>query len=110
MKTLYCLLFISFFITGGVYSQEKKPVLITGDFRGITIDEFVRHIEAKTSYHFFYDPSHYDLLIISAEVKDKSLEEVLSEIFKNSDYNFFIDKERVFLTKAQVIKTDLPPS
>jgi hypothetical protein len=48
------------------------------------------------------------LLIINAEVKDKTLEDVLAEIFRNSEYNFSIDQQRIFLLKGHVIQTSLP--
>lgn len=99
-----------FFASVDALAQENKPVLISGDFRGVTIDEFVKQIEAKTSFHFYFDPVHFDLLVINVEVKEKPLEYVLNEIFKNSEYNFTIDQQRIFLSKGQSIKTTLPPS
>ena len=106
MRRFFSLCFICFALT--VSAQEKKPPLISGDFRGISIEEFIRQVESKTNYHFYYDPSQFDLLIINAEVKDKTLEEVLTEIFKNSEYNFSIDQQRIFLLKGRVIQTSLP--
>ena len=96
-----------FFASVDALAQENKPVLISGDFRGVTIDEFVKQIEAKTSFHFYFDPVHFDLLVINVEVKEKPLEYVLNEIFKNSEYNFTIDQQRIFLSKGQSIKTTL---
>src|SRR5688500_3886474 len=81
-------------------TQETTPVLISGDFRGITIDEFVKQVEAQSRYHFYYNPAQFDLLIISSTVKDKTLGDVLNDIFKNSEYNFSIDGQRVFLLKG----------
>src|SRR5687767_5398963 len=108
MLRLFFLCFV--FLSSSAFAQEKKPVLISGDFRGITIDEFVKQIEAKTSYHFYYDAAQFDMLIINAEIKDKPVEDVLNEIFKNSEYNFSIDQQRIFLLKGQTIKTSLPSS
>lgn len=108
---MYRLFFLFFFFASvDALAQENKPVLISGDFRGVTIDEFVKQIEAKTSFHFYFDPVHFDLLVINVEVKEKPLEYVLNEIFKNSEYNFTIDQQRIFLSKGQSIKTTLPPS
>ena len=98
MHRFFSLCFICFALNA--YAQEKKPQLISGDFRGISIEEFIRQVESKTNYHFYYDPSQFDLLIINAEVKDKTLEEVLTEIFRNSEYNFSIDQQRIFLLEA----------
>ena len=104
------LIFLCFFLIGvSAYAQETKPVLITGDFRGVTIDEFVKQIESKTSFHFYYDPAQFDLLVVNAEMKDKTIEDVLNEIFKNSEYKFTIYQHHIFLLKGQQnINTNLP--
>ena len=88
--------FFLFFFSLDLCAQEQKPFLISGDFWGITIDEFVKQVEAKTTYHFYFDPKQFDLLIINADVKDRPLTNVLNEIFKNSDYSYAIDNNRVF--------------
>src|SRR5687768_3460209 len=100
--------FLFFLIAIKSYAQENKSIRVSGDFRGITIDEFVKQIESKTSYHFYYDPAQFDLLVINAEVKDKPVEDVLNEIFKNSEYTFSIYQQNIFLLKGQNIKTNLP--
>ena len=104
------LIFLCFFLIAvSAYAQETKPVLITGDFRGVTIDEFVKQIESKTSFHFYYDPAQFDLLVVNAEMKDKTIEDVLNEIFKNSEYKFTIYQHHIFLLKGQQnINTNLP--
>jgi len=104
------LIFLCFFLIAvSAYAQETKPVLITGDFRGVTIDEFVKQIESKTSFHFYYDPAQFDLLVVNAEMKDKPIEDVLNEIFKNSEYKFTIYQHHIFLLKGQQnINTNLP--
>lgn len=110
-KTLFRLVFLlSIFFWVNANAQEKQPPLITGDFRGITIDEFVKQVEAQTNYHFYFDPAQFDLLIVNIEVKDKPVEDVLTEIFRNSDYSFAIDQQRIFLLKGQTIQTTLPAS
>lgn len=110
-KILYRLLLLNLlFCNLVVNAQEKQVPQITGDFRGINFEEFIKQIEAKTNYHFYYDPSLFDLLIINIEVKEKTVEDVLSEIFKNSDFNFSIDGQRIFLLKGQSILTTLPPA
>src|SRR5215213_9125967 len=108
MRIIFCLLFICHFALF-TCAQDKKPELITGDFRGVGISELVRQVEAQTSYRFFYDPAVFDLIII-AEIKGLTVKEVLEKIFANSEYNFSIDQNRVFLLKGASIKTGLPPA
>ena len=93
--------------TNAISFSQEKP-LISGDFRGVTIDEFVKQIEAKTSFHFYYDPAQFGLLVINAAPKDKTLEEVLTEVFNNSEYTFSIDGQKVFFAKRADYKNNAP--
>src|SRR5205809_3724670 len=102
MRIIFCLLFICHF-TVLTSAQDKKQELITGDFRGVDISEFVRQVEAQTSYHFFYDPALFDLIVVNAEMKSLSIEQALEKIFANSEYSFSVDQNRVFLLKGAII-------
>src|SRR5688572_936910 len=99
MRIIFCLCFICHFSIF-TYAQDKKQELITGDFRGVGISEFVRQVEAQTSYRFFYDPGVFDLIVVNAEIKNLPVKEVLEKIFANSEYSFSIDQNRVFLLKG----------
>ena len=109
MRFIFCLILILHF-SSYTYAQDKKPELVTGDFRGVSISEFVRQVEAQTSFHFFYDPAVFDLVVINTEIKGLSLSEALDRIFASSEYSFSIDQNRVFLLKGGTIKTGLPPA
>ncbi|HVG15092.1 MAG TPA: hypothetical protein VM935_09030, partial [Chitinophagaceae bacterium] len=106
-STLGFFFYFLFLMGIGAVAQENTAQLIRGDFRGVTIDEFIRQVEAKTNYHFYFDPKHFDLLILNIEAKDITLDRLLKEAFKSSDYNYAIDGNRVFLLKGAAIKTNL---
>ena len=36
------------------YAQAPAP-LVSGNFQGLSVEAFVRRIEAQTSYRFFFD-------------------------------------------------------
>ena len=103
MRFIFCLILVCHFVLF-THAQGRKPELVTGDFRGIGITEFVRQIEARTSYRFYSDPAIFDLIVINAEIKDLPLNESLEKIFSNSQYSFSIDQNRVFLLKGIIIK------
>src|SRR5687768_14277153 len=105
--TRWFFLFFFHFIMAGVSAQKGQERLITSDFRGVTLEEFVKQVEAKTDYYFYYDPKLFDLIILNIDIKNEPLDKVLKEAFKNSDYSFAIDGKRVFLLKGQTIKTNL---
>ena len=82
------LIFLCFLFTAIYgYSQETKPVLITGDFRGVTMDEFVRQIESKTSFRFYYDPAQIDSPLVSIRAEKEKQEAEQAHVRALIDYN-----------------------
>ncbi len=103
---LLCLLFACLAVTQ-VFSQQDK--LISGEFRNQPFSQFVSELEQKTNYRFFYNPSSVDSLIVSISVSDKSVEEILEEVFRNSEYRFAIDENQyVYVTIMEPVLTELP--
>lgn len=90
-------------------AQQNTGKLISGDFNKASIGQFVNDIEAKTSYHFYYDITEFDSLKITLQVNNKPLDVVLDMAFNNTDFHYAIDQNKIFLTKGRQIKTDLAP-
>ncbi|HEY4325054.1 MAG TPA: TonB-dependent receptor [Mucilaginibacter sp.] len=105
MKYLYLFLFLVFFKTA--FSQEK---LIDVNFKDATIIQVVTDIEAKTNYHFYYNPVLFDSLHVTLTVSQQPVKTVLESAFKNTKYKFAISGDEIFLTKDRGINTDLPDS
>lgn len=91
-----------------VKSQIKEQ-RISGDFINLGIEQFVKQLEAQTSYHFYYDRQRFDSLRVTLNVNNRPLREVLDALFKDSEFSYAIDaKGRVFLTRGRKINPDLP--
>ena len=90
------------------FASAQKQKRISGDFRNVNVEEFVKQIESVTDYRFYYDPEVFDLLVLNLTVNNQELEQVLKEAFRGSEYSFAIDNKRVFLLKGQSIRTSLP--
>ena len=60
--------FLSFFIALSYVSvaQESK---ITGTFSNLSLEKFVKEIESRTDYHFYFNPQFSDSLNITASRK-----------------------------------------
>jgi len=111
MRHNYFLFIILFsFSYSGLSGQEKNNPLITGDFKELKIERFIRELESQTGFHFYYDPNQFDSLQFNFSIKDQPLQKVLELAFSNTSFHFSIDQHNnVFLTKDKIIKTDLPP-
>jgi hypothetical protein len=91
------------------YGQVAEEKLISGDFKGLSFENFARVLETKSGYRFYFDPAQVDSLKINLLVQEKPLAQVLQQAFQNTDYRFALDNQkRVFITKGREIKPDLP--
>lgn len=113
MYPLYKRLLFTFFLFVAClytcYGQEVKKGLISGDFKEVKFEAFVRQVEAETDYKFFFDKEALDTIVITLQVKEKPLEIVLGQIFKDTDFKYTISSKRfVFITTGVQIFTALP--
>src|SRR5690349_23991348 len=102
MRYPYCLLTVLFIFCYGIsFSQARTDTLITGNFKDLKVEQFIRELENQTSYHFYYDPNQVDSLSINVSVQRQPLQKVLELAFSNTDIHFSIDQHNnVFLLKS----------
>ena len=81
---------------------------ISGTFKGVSFDEFVRQLEERTGYSFYYNPKSFDSLQVTLVVNNKPVHEVFESLFKDTDYHYAIHQDRVFFTRGRRIYTGLP--
>jgi TonB dependent receptor/CarboxypepD_reg-like domain/TonB-dependent Receptor Plug Domain len=109
MRIINFLLPAIFFIHSAARGQDKEQVLVTGDFKNLSVNQFTNELRSKTGYNFYYDAEQLDSLRINISVKDQSLKKTLELAFLNTDFSFSIDQHKnVFLVKGKPIRTDLP--
>ncbi|QEC51615.1 outer membrane receptor protein involved in Fe transport [Anseongella ginsenosidimutans] len=107
---LLILLSLCFFTHSRLTAQDQAgKQLISGEFRDLSFEAFAKQVEAATSLHFYYDPSQVDSLRVTISVSKASPEEVLKELFRDSDLFYsFDDAGNVFITKGRRLITRLP--
>ncbi|WP_202618203.1 TonB-dependent receptor [Arcticibacter tournemirensis] len=93
-----------------IYAQETKEN-ITGTFNHLTLGQFVKELENKGGYTFYYDPEHRDSLSVNIEVSQVSLDSLLAKAFRNTFYYFLVDQEEknVFITYKRRMDAALSP-
>lgn len=101
---LLCLLMAAVHVTGQV-----KPALITVDFKESRIQDFVREIESKADYYFYYNAAEFDSIRVTLSAHVESVPSILRIAFRNTAFRYSIDQQNnVFLTKGVEILTSLP--
>ncbi|MBC7919686.1 MAG: TonB-dependent receptor [Ferruginibacter sp.] len=88
--------------------QSLPDERVSGDFAGLPFAQFVRAVETRTGYRFYYDPAQTDSLTVNLRVEKRPLRAVLAQLFAGTDFRFAIDSKRVFITRGQEIRTELP--
>lgn len=101
---LVCLLMAAVHVAGQV-----KSALITVDFKEARIQDFVREIESKADYHFYYNAAEFDSVRVTLSANVESVPSILRMAFRNTAFRYSIDQQNnVFLTKGVEILTSLP--
>jgi CarboxypepD_reg-like domain/TonB-dependent Receptor Plug Domain len=74
-----------------------------------SFSEFVKSVEERTPYLFYYHPEWTDSLTVTISVADADLRDVLTEVLKPTDLSFAIASDnKVFITKGKALLTYLP--
>lgn len=81
---------------------------IRGNFSQYTFEQFVKEIESKTTYHFYYRGSDIDSLEVNLGQKNETVDNLLKEMFAGGDMHYAIDPARnIFITKDTEVFTQL---
>lgn len=105
-KFLFTYLFIVF--TSHFFAQKVEEKKYSFSFENKTIYECFITIEHETKQKFYYYEKWEDLgKIINLTFNEENLETVLNTIFKDTNLNFFRDKNKFIITQNNFIYTDL---
>ena len=103
--------FIFFLILISVVSgqgQDQKA-FISLQLSNSSFSQFIESLEAKSNYRFLYNIASFDSLRITVSVQNKTLEEILDQVFNGTDFKYGIDVHKnVYLTVGRPLLTELP--
>jgi TonB-linked SusC/RagA family outer membrane protein len=89
-------------MASNVNSQNAK---ISLNKQNVTISEVLNSIEKQTDYLFFYNKENVDVSkTTSIKVKNESVAEVLSRIFRNQGVTYSMEGKYIVLSKAEAKK------
>ena len=102
-----CLGFL--FCCAYVSAQQDRPVLITGNFTELNLEQFVQELEIRVNYHFYYDRLEKDSIRITLSVENQPLAKILDQAFAGHGFYYAIDEwGRVFISRKKQISAALP--
>lgn len=95
-------------LTFNLCTGQNSPE-ISIQFEDVTPIEVIELIESKTNYKFFFQKDWFEDDSISGNYIDTNIKDILDDIFKSSNINYFITKDnKVILTLNSVIIDNFP--
>lgn len=97
-----------FVFSQAAFSQEKQKLSL--DLNNSDVPTALNKIEAASGYKFYFDNSWlegYKNIRITKSYNQATLDEILADVFNNTDLNFFVDKNNVILTNNSIIYSKL---
>jgi len=94
-----------------LFSQNKNE-LLTIEFKDVGRLAAIQAIEKASTYKFYFDPEwiESDKTLISGNYNNVTIEFLLDNVLNNSNLNFFIQKNKIILTKNIAINNTLAPN
>jgi len=100
---IFTILLLFFGFNQLLHSQGEKNT-INISYSNINRIAVLEKIEASTSYKFYFQDNWFDkTVLISGEYSNKTIEEVLSKVLEDTELNFFINNNKIILTKNSII-------
>ncbi|MEJ7663232.1 MAG: hypothetical protein WKG07_28690 [Hymenobacter sp.] len=92
------------------WAQQPAPGRVSGDFRGLPFADFVRQVEAQTTYRFFYDPAATDTVVVRAQANGLPLPALLTQVLGRAQPAFALDEasRRVYVTAGAPLQVRIP--
>jgi hypothetical protein len=101
--TCLCLCF-SFAALG----QQLPDMPVSGDFNDTPFIDFVREIENKTSFKFYYRQDWIEDVKITFSGTDVPLSKILSDNLRKSGLGYLVHGNKIYIYQGDPIATELP--
>ncbi len=99
MCLMYFLLFFTINLCNAT-STDSQDKMISLDVRNVTLKEVFSEIEKKSEFIFFYKKADIDMeRKVSIKVNDKAIDQILSQLFKNTSNIYKISDRQIIISK-----------
>ena len=104
---------ISLLCIAGIFSSYAQVSASGPDTQGSIVNgasltnsqDIINYIEEHTEYVFLYNGNiDFTKILVSIDVKDKNVDEIIKETFKNTNIVYEIDGKQIILTEKKLIE------
>jgi CarboxypepD_reg-like domain/TonB-dependent Receptor Plug Domain len=89
---------------------QTRQELISVNLEKVPMAQFIKDIERKTSYKFYYLNSWIDSLIVNVNTENKSIREIITIALNGTKLQSYIDDNRIILTDNTPILVGIDPT
>ncbi|MFB9078492.1 TonB-dependent receptor plug domain-containing protein [Flavobacterium procerum] len=89
------------------HSQNQQNT-VSIKFSNINRIEVLKKIETAANCKFYFQEEWFDKsVLISGDYENKSVQDILAKVLQDTDLNFFVDRNKIILTKNSIIYSKL---
>lgn len=105
-KVMRIILFLSMFCVVNLlgvttYSQKTELAL---DLKDVTVEQVLDEIESQSEYYFALSKKLVDInRVVDIKVEKKSINEILDELFKDTDIDYVILDRQIVLSSSEIL-------
>ena len=105
-KIFYILLFI-FPVFCFAQSTEEE---INFEYQNLDLKSTLKKLENESNFHFYYIDNwlEKETTLTSNSFTKKTISDIINTLLKDTNFNYFIDKNKIILVKNSFIYTDFP--
>lgn len=102
-KMKFCAVILVFFVTSSFTSDYIEDQKITLNLKNVTLKKMFDTISSSTGYNFFYEKSEIAIdAKISVNVKDEYLENTLTQVFSDFNYEYKIVSKQIIVINPKM--------
>ncbi len=106
MLRIFKITFVLILISKLTHAQKKSEISL--DLNDISLKEALIELEKASEFNFYFEESWLKNIRVTRVFENSSLEDILKELLKETQLNYFVTDNKVILTKNNVIINNLP--
>lgn len=101
---LTALFLFSIFLHVHAVSSYSQSTRLTLDLKNVSVESVLNAIEENTEFYFLYNSKLINVdRLVNVKAKSKSIENVLSDVFAQTDVIYKIEDRQIILSKAEYL-------
>jgi hypothetical protein len=109
MKFLFLYIFVFFLFLSRLSGQKQEAIKISGSFKNMNFQEFVKNLETRYPIHFFYNSEWVKSIEINTEVQSVSIPELMDKLLSTSGLDYIYQSPaNIFLFPDSTFVKQLP--